>query len=183
MHFVQGYGNFQPKIELKAIDGEGFFTGYGSVFNVLDDQGDRVVSGAFQRSIQDWENRGQMPKMLWQHESKQPIGYWTHMSEDENGLYVEGRLLLDIQKAQEAYSLMQAEVLDGLSIGYRVVDFHEDTVKKERFLTEVDLHEVSLVTFAANQRAKILTLKSNDNDPEEDSINQEIQDLRDLISE
>ena len=185
MHFVQGRGKIQPKIELKAINGEGFFTGYGSVFNVLDDQGDRVLPGAFKNSIAAWNVKGQMPKMLWQHEPKNPIGHWTHMEEDEKGLYVEGRLLLDVQLAREAYALMKEDALDGLSIGYQVIDFYQDKGKGERLLTQVDLREISLVTFAANQSAKILTLKSQKmtTEEQEKSIHQEIQTLKDLIIE
>jgi HK97 family phage prohead protease len=98
-----------------------WFAGYASVFDEVDSQNDRVMRGAFKSTLQKYKLQGQSPKMLWQHDSTEPIGLWHQVKEDATGLYVEGTLLLEVQKAREAYALMKAGVLDSLSIGYRVV--------------------------------------------------------------
>lgn len=140
---------------------EGWFAGYASVFDEVDQQNDRVIRGAFAENLQKWHQQGKLPKMLWQHESNQPIGRWRKIAEDGAGLYVEGELLLDVQKAREAYALMKAGILDSLSIGYRVIEAVRSHKSQVRLLTKLELFEISLVTFAANAKAKITALKNN----------------------
>jgi len=140
---------------------EGRISGYASVFDVVDQQGDRIVKGAFQNSMHEWRQKGQMPKMLWQHNVSEPIGVWKSIQEDEKGLYVEGRLLLDLQKGKEAYALVKENVVDSFSIGFRIVQSVSGKKKDVRLLTEVDLFEISLVTFAANTSARILNVKDS----------------------
>ncbi len=150
--------------EIKFIEQEGIFSGYASVFEELDEQGDRVLKGAFQASLARGLYKKQMPKMLWQHDPEQPIGIWHIIREDQKGLYVEGQLLLDVQRGREAYVLLKAGVLDSLSIGYQVVEAERGAVAGERKLKKVDLFEISLVTFPANTAARITRVKRNGGD-------------------
>ncbi|MBN9413769.1 MAG: HK97 family phage prohead protease [Candidatus Paracaedimonas acanthamoebae] len=147
-------------IELKYLEEEGVFEGYASVFEHLDDHGVRVMKGAFMDSLRHWWHSGQVPKMLWQHDPSQPIGVWESLEEDGHGLRVKGRLLLDVQRGLEAYTLMKAGVLDSLSIGYRVLEARPGKKSGERLLSKLELHEISLVTFPANDRAKITQVKN-----------------------
>lgn len=147
--------------ESKSETSKGLISGYASVFGVLDEQGDRVIHGAFKNSLSQLKEKNRWPKMLWQHNPQEPIGQWTKIIEDEKGLYVEGSLLLDIQRGREAYALLKENVIDGLSIGYRVLEAHKSEVSNERLLTQVDLLEVSLVTFAANEKAIITNVKAS----------------------
>lgn len=146
---------------IKAMAEDGTFSGYGSVFNVEDSVGDIVVVGAFKKSLEEWSSKGRMPAMLWMHDPSQPIGVYTKMAEDSRGLYVEGRLLKgDVRLAGEAYALLKAGAIGGLSIGYRtrVEEWNNETCV--RMLKEVDLWEVSLVTFPANPEAQVSTVKA-----------------------
>lgn len=142
---------------LKSCEADGTFSGYASVFNNIDHQHDAVAKGAFSKSLYHWQQQGKMPKMLWQHDPKAPIGQWLDIREDQYGLFVKGQLLLDVRQGREAYALLKAGILDGLSIGFNVVK----AVRKadSRLLQEVDLHEISLVTFAANPKAKVTAYK------------------------
>lgn len=138
---------------------KGLIEGYASFFDVVDQQRDRMMKGAFTKTLRAWQLLGKMPKMLWQHDSKQPIGVWTRLSEDERGLYVEGRLTLGVSKADEAYLLMKEGALDSLSIGFRTIEAMQDKEHKIRLLLDVDLIEISLVTFGANRKATIQHVK------------------------
>ena len=153
---------FLPQtIHIKSVQGQenqGKICGYGSIFDQIDSQNDRVVRGAFQKTLAKIKTRGVFPKMLWQHDQTQPIGIWTKMEEDSRGLYVEGNLLLDLQQGQEAYHLVKSGGIDGLSIGYQVCKALKGKDSGVRLLTELELFEVSLVTFAANPQAKITNL-------------------------
>jgi HK97 family phage prohead protease len=93
------------------------------------------------------------------HDPTQPIGIWQSIREDGNGLHVEGRLALRTQKGGEAYELLKLGALTGLSIGYRVVASQIDAKRKARILTDVDLFEISLVTFPANEAARVSEVK------------------------
>jgi HK97 family phage prohead protease len=145
------------EFEIKDISDSGTFVGYGSVFNTVDQGRDKIVGGAFTKSLKAQQDKGKLPKMLWQHDPGQPIGVWTSMKEDNHGLLCEGRLLTDLQRGNEAHKLMQAGALDGLSIGYRTLDSDYDG--KTRVLKELDLLEVSVVTFPMHQDALVTNVK------------------------
>jgi HK97 family phage prohead protease len=140
----------------------GCIEGYASIFNVRDEHNDVVRPGAFQKSLQLRKQSKQWPKMLWQHNTQDVIGVWTHMYEDHLGLFVRGKLLLDVAKGREASTLIAAKAIDSLSIGYRVGKASKGIFEGKRvnYLETVDLFEVSLVTFAANVFSKIEALKS-----------------------
>lgn len=148
-------------LDIKAVQSDGFFSGYGSVNNNVDSYRDMVLPGAFAKSIKDWESKGKMPPVLWQHRSGEPIGVYTKIQEDDHGLHVEGQLLVnDVVKAKEAHALLKAGAIDGLSIGYEPVREEYDRDTKINKLLEIRLWEVSIVTFPANSQARIDTVKS-----------------------
>jgi HK97 family phage prohead protease len=148
---------------MKSLDTQGTFAGYGSVFNNVDSYNDVVMPGAFNGTLAQWQAKGRFPPILWQHDSKQPIGPFTAMREDAKGLYVEGKLLInDVQMAREAYALMSAGAIGGMSIGYNPLPGGEtfNPVTKRNELHALELWEVSVVTFPANQEARIESVKS-----------------------
>jgi HK97 family phage prohead protease len=147
-------------IPLNSPQKKGIITGYASFFDLTDQQNDRIVRGAFAKSLKAWHFLGRMPKMLWQHDPKSPIGVWTHLHEDEKGLYVEGRLAIGVKKADEAYLLLKEGIMDGLSIGFRTIKALQDKTNKTRILLDIDLIEISLVTFGANARATVTQVKT-----------------------
>lgn len=140
------------------ITPEGVIEGYGSVFGNIDSYGDVVVKGAFAKSLSAWSAKGRLPRMLWQHSSNQPIGVWDEMAEDDKGLRVKGRLLLGVPRADEALLLLRGKAIDGLSIGYDVVDEKRDGVVNR--LLAIDLREVSVVTDPANDLALVDSVKA-----------------------
>ena len=146
-------------LRVKTLGGDGIFTGYASVFGELDRQNEIVAAGSFARSLTMWQRQNRTPALLWMHDPTQPIGIWQSIREDANGLLVEGRLALRTQKGGEAYELVKLGALTGLSIGYRVVSSQIDSKRKARILTDVDLFEISLVTFPANEAARVSEVK------------------------
>lgn len=148
-------------LTIKSVSDAGEFEGYGSVFGVEDSYGDVVVAGAFAKSLKSWGDKGRLPALLWQHQMSEPIGIYTEMKEDESGLFVKGRLLIDADPlAKRAHAHMKAGSLGGLSIGYMLNDWEYDKAKGVWLLKEIDLWEVSLVTFPANDEARISEVKS-----------------------
>jgi HK97 family phage prohead protease len=149
-------------LRVKTLGGDGIFTGYASVFGELDQQNEIVAAGAFSRTLSKWRRQNRTPALLWMHDPTQPIGIWQSVREDASGLLVEGRLALRTQKGGEAYELLKLGALTGLSIGYRVVSSQIDAKRKARILTDVDLFEISLVTFPANEAARVSDVKRRD---------------------
>ena len=144
-------------LRLKSLENDGTFSGYASVFNYVDLQQESIEKGAFTQSLKNWQDLDQFPKMLWQHDPKAPIGRWLEIREDAYGLFVKGQLLLDVQQGREAYTFLKEGVIDGLSIGFQILKARRGNTG--RTIQEIDLHEISLVTFAASPKAKITSLK------------------------
>jgi HK97 family phage prohead protease len=153
--------------ETKALDDAGrTFEGYGSVFGVLDSYADIVAKGAFRRTLKESKAKGRMPALLWQHDPSKPIGVYEDMREDETGLIVKGRLS-DTQLGREAYTLLKDGALSGLSIGFRTLKSKVDEENGVRTLTDIELWETSLVTFPANDAARVTGVKADGELPTE----------------
>ena len=172
------------KSELKAYDDEedenkefGLFEGYGSVFGNKDLGNDVIEKGAFTKSLRKRKNKG--VKLLYQHKSDMPIGVFDSVKEDDYGLVVKGRLALKTQAGAEAYELLKMGALDGLSIGFRVnpSEVTYDKRNNKRIIKEVDLMEVSLVTFPMNPQATVMSVKG-----EQYSIREWEKGLRDAFN-
>lgn len=168
-------------IELKFAGNEGdeteskemSFTGYGAVFGNIDSYGDAIQKGAFRETINEAKKTGVWPSLLLQHggfglnaEDMTPIGIIMEMEEDEIGLKMDN-LLADIPRGRDAYALMKMTprpAINGLSIGYIPIEWKRNETPKEgearRILTKIKLMEVSLVTFPANSKARVTSVKS-----------------------
>lgn len=145
-------------LQVKDLSEDGTFEGYGSMFGNVDSYGEVVERGAFVKSLAKHNKEKTKPLMLWQHNSDEPIGVWEELQEDDKGLRGRGRLLTGIQRADEAYIMLKAGAVQGLSIGYREVRAEPDgTIRR---LKELDLREISIVSFPANRQARIQTVKS-----------------------
>jgi HK97 family phage prohead protease len=140
--------------------------GYASLFGACDQGGDVVAKGAYARSLKSLNADGRAVKMLWQHDPAQPIGIWDEVCEDAKGLYVKGRLLDSVEKGREAAALIEAGAIDGLSIGYRTVKAAKIDMG-QRLLKELELWEVSLVTFPMLPSARVAAKGES---PEEDGM-------------
>jgi HK97 family phage prohead protease len=144
--------------ELKRLDEDGTFEGYAATFNKIDKGGDKILPGAFRKTLREKKKR----PMHWYHDVRVPVGE-IMLKEDGNGLAATGALIIeDILKAKELYAFMKKTetVAKQLSIGY-------DAVKKEfegdvRILKEIKLYEVSIVTFGMDQEANITNVKAED---------------------
>ncbi|MCP5085887.1 MAG: HK97 family phage prohead protease [Rhodobacteraceae bacterium] len=137
-----------------AVKPEGAISGYASVFGTPDQGGDVVNKGAYAPSLATLAKTGRSVKMLWQHDPGRPIGVWDEVREDTKGLFVKGRILAEVQAGAEALALINAGAIDGLSIGYRTVRA-EKSSDGARLLHELDLWEVSLVTFPMLPEARV----------------------------
>lgn len=144
---------FNLDLEEKALE-EGIISGYGSVFNNVDLGNDLVEPGAY-------KGLKKMPKMLWQHDPAQPIGVWETAVEDEKGLKVRGRLLPELAKGAEVLAMLKHKLIDGLSIGYKAKSYEFKNRGKDviRHLKEIDLFEISVVTFPMDPKALVTDVK------------------------
>lgn len=153
---------FECEVKLAGDEADaGQVEGYGSVFNLLDRVGDVVMPGAFKATLADWKRRKALPPMLWQHNTDMPIGVWDEVVEDDRGLRIKGRLVLDVPQAAQARALVKAGAVKGLSIGYRTKEVEVDRTTGVRRLKKVDLWEISLVTFPALPEAQVTGVKGD----------------------
>lgn len=152
------YDHGAMPLDMKAA-ATGVIQGYASLFGELDNGGDIVVRGAYGASLASLAADGRKVKMLWQHDPMHPIGVWDEVKEDDRGLFVKGRILTDVEKGREASALLSAGAIDGLSIGYRTVKSTRGA-RGERMLAELDIWEVSIVTFPMLTTARIDAVKA-----------------------
>lgn len=149
-------------LKFKGADG-GTFSGYASVFGGVDSYRDTIMPGAY-KQVLDLIKAGamRMPKMFINHKSwEMPVGKWTLMEEDEKGLYVEGEFTPGNPEAAVAKAALHHNTVDGLSIGYSLssedVEFRDDI----RVIKNISkLHEISVVTYPADDDARIESVKS-----------------------
>ncbi len=132
---------------------ENTLEGYAATFNNVDSVNDVIVKGAFIKSLAK-----RKPKFCYQHEEDELIGVIIDAYEDEIGLYIKATFA-NTQCAQDARELTKIGAIEQMSIGYAVRDseYRSDGV---RVLKEIDLYEVSLVTFPANEKARVTRVKS-----------------------
>ncbi|MGM7342808.1 HK97 family phage prohead protease [Acinetobacter baumannii] len=158
-------------LEIKATQEGGFFSGYLAAFDNLDSHGDIIRKGAFAKTLQEWKAKGKYPAIFWDHNPSEPIGIFTEMREDEKGLYVEGRLLIDdVPRAKATYALMKVGAIDGMSIGYITKFYRRDPDSLIRELLELELVEGSIVAFPSNPETLISSVKSKLQDGELPSL-------------
>jgi HK97 family phage prohead protease len=143
----------RPEQGLALAEGH-VLEGYASLFGKADQGGDVVQPGAYGASLKRLAQRGEKVRMLWQHDPAQPIGIWDEVREDATGLWVKGRILPEVARGREAVALLTAGAIDGLSIGYRTLRAERDG-QGRRLLTELELWEVSLVTFPMLREARV----------------------------
>ena len=149
-------------LEIKELSESGIFEGYASTFGERDLGGDVVVAGAFAKSLKARGAKG--VRMFADHDPSKRIGVWTDLKEDDRGLFVKGRLLLEKQIGKEAYIDLKEGSLDAMSIGYRVAPNGSsyDGRRKARMLKELDLVEISLLPFPMNENARVTGIKGAD---------------------
>ena len=147
------------EVETKGGEAEGVVEGYASTFGNLDSYDDRIEKGAFKKTLKE---KKAFP-MLWQHLWTQPVGLLKG-EEDDHGLMIESKLTMAVEKARDAWHLVNDKVIKGLSIGFEAIKMYyeedPDTKKRIRVLKEIRLWEVSLVTFAANPLAQVTDVRN-----------------------
>ncbi|WP_263147889.1 HK97 family phage prohead protease [Pseudomonas sp. RIT-PI-AD] len=151
------------EFDTKAVSDDGLFSGYGSVFGVVDSYNEVVAPGAFLESIEEARSKGRTFPVLWQHRTGEPIGDWDlgSLKEDDRGLFGAGQLWLEeAPYARIAYRGMKSRSITGLSIGYYVRESNYDEKTRIRTLTQLDLIEISIVTVPANDEARTDVIKS-----------------------
>jgi HK97 family phage prohead protease len=152
-------------IELRA-EGDGrSFTGYAALF----DQPslplpftEFVKRGAFKRSLQ---SRNRM-MLLWNHDTSNPLASTRNgslqMVEDERGLLVTATLP-DTTLGRDIAELVRTGVVDSMSFGFSVKKDSWSQDGQTRYLEDVSLYEVSLVSTPAYEAtAGTVSVRSGD---------------------
>jgi len=152
--------SFECKFDVKDQETDYFtVSGYGSTFNNVDRVNDIVLPNAFAKSLAK-----RKPMLLFGHDMKSvPIGKIDEIKEDDKGLQFTARMPKDDAFVRDRL-IPQIKIgsLNSFSIGYKTNDYEIDKKSGARKLKEVDLYEISLVTFPANEKAVVTSYKSVD---------------------
>ena len=147
-------------IQLKEAKADGSFTGYAAVFNNVDLGGDVILPGAFTHAKTTPD--GQI-RIALNHDLRQLAGK-AKFAQDGHGLRVDGQLSLGVSYVKDAYALMQDGVLNGLSVGFNILDGGADWEERDgrytRIISKAELWEFSIVPFGMNPEALVDTVKT-----------------------
>ena len=159
LEVVNGILDLECDYKELDTDDDGSFEGYASVFNNKDLGNDVIKQGSFSNTIKS--KKPKQIKLLYQHKTDEPIGVIDSLAEDTRGLKIKGRLAMGTQKGREVFELMKMGALDSMSIGYRLSqdDYKYSDKLKKRTISNLDLMEVSMVTFPMNPKAKVTKVK------------------------
>ena len=146
-----------------TLTSDGTVEGYASLFGEVDQARDMVMPGAFTQTLKQRGLR-KIP-MLFQHDPSEPVGIWLELREDFRGLWARGRLIPEVARGRELMALVQQGAIDGLSIGYRTVRGRIDPQTRIRKLYQVDLWEISIVTFPLLAGARVRAVKQSRHPP------------------
>lgn len=147
---------------------EGIIEAVVSVFGNIDSYNERVMQGAFTKSLAHG-----MPTGVLSHDWENPVATTLHVEElsagdprlpesirGNGGLFIRGQFFEDIPSSWETYLKIKRGLFREFSIGYEVVtDGYKDGVRE---LYEVKLHEWSPVLVGANPATSLLAVKSAD---------------------
>lgn len=150
------YGN--AFVSVKSLHKSGTFWGYASTPS-LDFSKDRVLQGAFQKSLDKWKHRGRWPHLYFEHDIEEFVGTCVDVQEDDHGLYIEGKLFLELSKAQDVYKNL-CEGNEGLSIGFLIKKTY--IAQGIRHIVEGDLKEISFVNHPCNPHARVEIFKNTE---------------------
>ena len=151
---------FSPELRFAADGTTGEIEGYAAIFHELvPSYGERVMPGAFTRSLASYSAKKRLPPMFWNHRSEEPVGVWTSMSEDQRGLKVSGKLITTTTRGAEILEWLKADMPLGFSIGFRSVA--DRMVKGIREHMEMHLSEVSLTANPASDNARITKFRNS----------------------
>ncbi|WP_062208029.1 HK97 family phage prohead protease [Aureimonas sp. AU12] len=147
-----------------APDESGIFTGLAAVHTEPNSHGETIRFGAFKRTLAEHKRAGTRPLMLRDHDPRAIVGVWETIVETDKGLAVTGRFIRETAGGAEAYALVKAGAVNGLSIGFRA---RADTrgPNGSRIITDIDLVEISLVGLPSAARARIKTIHSQHGRP------------------
>ena len=151
---------FRPKTR---IEDDGTVEGYASLFGEIDAARDMVMPGAFARTL---KLRGvRRVPMLFQHDPAEPVGVWLELTEDFRGLRARGKLIPEVARARELFALVKSGAVDGLSIGFRTVKGRIDPATRVRRIIDLDLWEISIVTFPLLAGARVRAVEGSVSSP------------------
>jgi HK97 family phage prohead protease len=154
--------DFELREVKESDDGNtGRIEGYASTFGNIDLGFDKVIKGAFKKTIKEFRKW----PILADHSPWEQIGINVEAAEDDKGLAVVGELELGVTKAKEKWLLAKQAKKHGgragLSIGYLPIKSEPDSDSpRVRLLKEIKMYEYSLVTFPMNTQALITAAKS-----------------------
>lgn len=164
-YVLEGKQYLDIPFEVKAmdVDEKGTFEGYAAIFGgAPDDKGDIIRPGAFIDSLRKGGRNEDGVVMLFMHSPAEVVGVWLYAAEDAKGLFVKGKLALGTQRGRELYELMKMGAIRGMSIGYDTVQASWNKQKTIRYIEKALLWEISIVTFGANKKAKVMEVKDTE---------------------
>ena len=148
------------QVGIASAEDDRIFEGYASMFGGIDVFGDTILAGAFTESLESMKRK---PLMLYGHNSQNVVGKWLEIREDDVGLWVQGEFTPNHTLSNDTYASMRHGAIDGLSIGFNIAPGGAEELENGgRRITKINLVEVSIVGFPADDDARVSQVKMSD---------------------
>lgn len=171
------------RVKAAADDqGEGIVEALVATYD-LDSAGERIVPGAFAKTLDEWGARDESIPFLWSHmhdDLDAYLGDVIEASETDDGLLVKAQIDLDDEKSRKAYKLIKGGRVRNYSFAYEVIDSEEKS--DELLLKELKLFEVGPTLIGMNQATRTVAVKRSrkaaDDEPVDELDEPEDDDAR-----
>jgi len=159
----------------RGPDKKGIAKMFVAVTGNVDDYGDRIVPGAFTKSLTEWKASGRPIPVIYSHQWNDPrahVGQVIDAQETtvngKSGLLTTQQYDLDLPPeqsyAQQVFHLLETGRLTQASIGYMVkaydIGVDEKSGQPIRELQDIDLIEVGPTLLGANRETELLEVAS-----------------------
>lgn len=172
-------------LRIKDMDmAKGIVQLYASTFNDLDSDKDRMKSGCYEKSIKEAgpEGTGRI-RHLYQHDPDQPMGKPIKMYEDADGLFVES--YVSTMRNGDYRKMYTEGLVNEHSVGFMPDDADGNGMRPNEDggfdFYKVNLMEFSTVTWGANEKARLVSMKSQQPAQQLKELNAQIDALEKAI--
>lgn len=177
-------------VDTKADSDEGTFEATVAVFGNVDSMGDRIVPGAFAKTLGEWRKTGDPIPVILSHQWDNPMSHIgvvhpQDVKETPKGLLVKGRLdVADNEVARQVHRLMKRRSLREFSFGYRVPSGGQKRGKDgANELLEIDLVELGPTLKGANPATELHEVKSALHEADMHAVLKELRDVKRRLDE
>jgi HK97 family phage prohead protease/HK97 family phage major capsid protein len=158
--FYLSSNNFKVKAgegeDVTSLEIEGFAN-----TTTKDRDGDLIPAGVWEKGIQEYLKN---PVLLGFHQHNNPVGRMIAHEISDKGLWIKGTIS---SASDKVFKLVQAGIITAFSVGFTIKNAEFKPEIDTFIITELELHEISLVSVGSNRDSLFSLSKAFNDDTDE----------------